>query len=174
MSEQPLRIIGLDPGLRHTGWGLITMQGSQLKPVAAGVIHISEKQTLAERLKQLHLELQDILAQFKPDQAAVEETFSNTNAQSTLKLGMARGVVMAAPALYGVPVYEYAANVVKKTVVGSGHAAKEQIQMMIKTLLPTLNVDSADANDALAVAICHAHHLPMLKLKGHVQPGEAA
>ena len=166
MNNIPLRIIGLDPGLRHTGWGIITLQGDKLKPVAAGVINVPEKQTLAERLKRLHLELHDILTQFKPDQAAVEETFSNTNAQSTLKLGMARGVVMVAPALHGVPVYEYAANVVKKTVVGSGHAAKEQIQMMIKTLLPTLNVDSADANDALAVAICHAHHLPMLRLQG--------
>lgn len=164
--DAPLRIIGLDPGLRHTGWGIITLSGSQLKPVAAGVIHVPEKQSLAERLKTLHLELQDVLTQFKPDQAAVEETFSNSNAQSTLKLGMARGIVMAAPALCGIPVYEYAANMVKKSVVGSGHAAKEQIQMMIKTLLPTLNVTSADANDALAVAICHAHHVPMLKLKG--------
>jgi crossover junction endodeoxyribonuclease RuvC len=174
MSETPVRIIGLDPGLRHTGWGIITMKGSQLKPVAAGVIHVSDKQTLAERLKCLHVELQEILQQFQPEQAAVEETFSNTNAQSTLKLGMARGVVMAAPALQDIPVYEYAANVVKKTVVGSGHAAKEQIQLMIKNLLPTLPVDSADANDALAVAICHAHHIPMLRLRKQVKNGEAA
>ncbi len=165
MTDVPLRIIGFDPGLRHTGWGIITSHGAQLKPIAAGVINIPEKQTLAERLKQLHLELAEILTQFKPDQAAVEETFSNTNAQSTLKLGMARGIVMAAPALYGIPVYEYAANAIKKTVVGAGHAAKEQVQMMIRTLLPTLPVDSADANDALAVAICHAHHLPSIRMK---------
>ena len=163
--NHPIRIIGLDPGLRHTGWGVITLTGLQLKPVAAGVIDIPEKLPLAERLKCLHNELQIILDLMKPDQAAVEETFSNMNAQSTLKLGMARGIVMAAPALYGVAVHEYAANAVKKSVVGSGHATKEQIQMMVKTLLPTLKVDSADANDALAVAICHAHHIPMLTLK---------
>lgn len=164
--DKSIRIIGLDPGLRHTGWGVITLTGSHLQPVAAGVIDIPEKLPLAERLKCLHNELAIILDQMKPDQAAVEETFSNMNAQSTLKLGMARGIVMAAPALCGVPVHEYAANAVKKALVGSGHAAKEQVQMMIKTLLPTMNVTSADANDALAVAICHAHHLPMLKLKG--------
>ena len=161
--NEPIRIIGLDPGLRHTGWGVITLTGSQLKPVAAGVIDIPEKEPLAERLKRLHVALMDVLQEMKPDQAAVEETFSNMNAQSTLKLGMARGVVMAAPSLCGVPVYEYAANAVKKTVVGSGHAAKEQIQAMIRVLLPTLPVTSADANDALAVAICHAHHWPMLQ-----------
>ena len=164
--EHAIRIMGLDPGLRHTGWGVITLTGSQLKPVAAGVIDIPEKATLAERLKMLHLELDAILGEMQPDQAAVEETFSNMNAQSTLKLGMARGIVMAAPALHNVPVYEYATNQVKKTIVGSGHATKAQIQMMVKTLLPTLNVDSEDANDALAVAICHAHHLPSLRLKG--------
>jgi crossover junction endodeoxyribonuclease RuvC len=164
--DRPVRIIGLDPGLRHTGWGVITLQGSQLKPVAAGVIDIPEKQPLADRLKDLHTALMEVLHTMQPDQAAVEETFSNMNAQSTLKLGMARGVVMAVPALCHVPVYEYATNKVKKAVVGSGHATKDQIQMMMKTLLPTLRVDSADANDALAVAICHAHHLPMLKLKG--------
>jgi crossover junction endodeoxyribonuclease RuvC len=163
--EQSIRIIGLDPGLRHTGWGVITLTGSRLQPIAAGVIDIPEKLPLAERLKCLHIALQDVLEQMKPDQAAVEETFSNMNAQSTLKLGMARGIVMAAPALHNIPVYEYAANAVKKTLVGSGHAAKQQMAMMVKTLLPTMNVDSDDANDALAVAICHAHHLPMIKLK---------
>ena len=163
MSDKPLRIIGLDPGLRHTGWGVITLTGSQLRPIAAGVIDIPEKLTLAERLKNLHNELQIILQQMQPDHAAVEETFSNMNAQSTLKLGMARGIVMAAPALYGIPVYEYAANAVKKTVVGTGHAAKDQIQTMIRVLLPAIKVDSVDANDALAVAICHAHHWPMIQ-----------
>lgn len=171
MTEpRPLRIIGLDPGLRHTGWGVITISGSQLKPVAAGVIDVPEKLPLAERLAILHASLMDVMQQTQPDHAAVEETFINTNAQSTLKLGMARGIVMAAPALCGLPVYEYAANEVKKTVVGSGHAAKNQVEAMVRVLLPSIRVDSIDANDALAVAICHAHHWPMLSRTN----GEAA
>lgn len=171
MTEfRPLRIIGLDPGLRHTGWGVITITGSQLRPVAAGVIDIPEKLPLADRLGMLHAELMNIMQQTQPDQAAVEETFVNANAQATLKLGMARGVVMAVPGLCGLPVYEYAANEVKKTVVGSGHAAKNQVEAMVRVLLPSIRVDSIDANDALAVAICHAHHWPMLQRNN----GEAA
>jgi crossover junction endodeoxyribonuclease RuvC len=162
MMQTPLRIIGLDPGLRHTGWGVVTLTGAHLQPIAAGVIDVPENLPLAERLKHLHEALAEIMQMMKPDQAAVEETFSNSNARSTLKLGMARGVVMAVPALFNIPVHEYAANAVKKTVVGSGHATKDQIQMMVRTLLPTMNVPSADANDALAIAICHAHHVPHL------------
>lgn len=168
-----LRIIGLDPGLRHTGWGVIAMTGAHIQPVAAGVIDVPEDAPLANRLKYLHEALIEIMHMMKPDQAAVEETFSNVNARSTLKLGMARGVVMAVPALCHVPVYEYAPNAVKKAVVGSGHAAKEQIQMMIRTLLPTMHVPSADANDALAVAICHAHHVPHMTRSKEFQ-GEVA
>jgi crossover junction endodeoxyribonuclease RuvC len=173
MMHTPLRIIGLDPGLRHTGWGVVTLTGSHLQPVAAGVIDVPQDMTLAERLKYLHDALSEIMELMKPDEAAVEETFSNSNARSTLKLGMARGVVMVVPSLHGLNVHEYSANAVKKAVVGSGHATKEQIQMMVRTLLPTLRVPSADANDALAVAICHAHHVPHLKRLTDYQ-GDAA
>lgn len=154
-----MRIIGLDPGLRFTGWGLIESVDNRLYYIDCGRIVIAEKGTLAERLAFLHQELTQVIAVTKPDEAAVEETFSNTNARSTLKLGMARGVVMLAPAITGIPVGEYAANTIKKTVVGSGHAAKEQIQHMVKMLLPKADFKNADAADALAIAICHAHHI---------------
>jgi crossover junction endodeoxyribonuclease RuvC len=171
--HKPIRIIGFDPGLRHTGWGVVTLTGAHLQPIAAGVIDVPEKLPLAERLKHLHDALSEIVKMMQPDQAAVEETFSNMNARSTLKLGMARGVVMVVPSLFDIPVHEYAANAVKKAVVGSGHATKDQIQMMVRTLLPTMNVPSADANDALAIAICHAHHIPHLNRITHTQ-GDAA
>jgi len=153
-----MRLIGFDPGLRNTGWGVIAVDGNRLKHVADGVVHTDAKLSLAERLVQLHAGLADVLARFKPDEAAVEETFVNTNAVSTLKLGQARGIALLVPASQGIPVSEYTPNLVKKTVVGSGHAAKEQIQMMVRTLLPGCEIKSADAADALAVAICHAHH----------------
>ncbi len=154
-----MRILGLDPGLRYTGWGLIEMRGNNLKFVAAGRIVVPDKGELALRLGFLFNELQRVVDETKPDQAAVEETFSNANARSTLKLGMARGVVLLAPALTGIPVAEYAANTIKKTVVGAGHADKNQIQHMVKMLLPQADFSTADAADALAIAICHAHHL---------------
>lgn len=155
-----MKIIGLDPGLRYTGWGVITSAGNCLSFVACGRIAPPVNADMADRLAYMHRALMDVLDATKPDAAAVEETFSNVNAKSTLKLGMARGVVMAAPALVQIPVAEYAANVVKKTVTGSGHAAKEQIQHMVKILLPRADFENADAADALAVAICHAHHAP--------------
>jgi crossover junction endodeoxyribonuclease RuvC len=154
-----MRILGLDPGLRFTGWGVIETNGNQLHYVGCGRVTVPQSDDLAKRLAYLFAELQQVVAQTKPDQAAVEETFSNTNARSTLKLGMARGVVMLAPAQFDIPVAEYAANTVKKTVVGAGHADKTQVQHMVKLLLPQADFSNADAADALALAICHAHHL---------------
>jgi crossover junction endodeoxyribonuclease RuvC len=153
-----MRLIGLDPGLRHTGWGIIETSGSRLHYVADGAIHTDGTLSLAERLVQLHDGLRQVIERYRPDGAAVEETFVNKNPSSTLKLGVARGVVLLVPALAGLPVAEYPANLIKKSVVGAGHAAKPQVQMMIRVLLPGCLGQSADAADALAVAICHAHH----------------
>lgn len=153
-----MRLLGLDPGLRHTGWGVIESQGSRLRYVADGAIHSNGDLPLAQRLVQLHDGLTEVIRLYRPDAAAVEETFVNKNPTSTLKLGLARGVVLLCPALAGLAVAEYPANLVKKSVVGAGHAGKEQIQMMVKVLLPGAVLASADAADALAVAICHAHH----------------
>lgn len=157
--SQPRRILGLDPGLRFTGWGLIESIDNRLRFLGAGRISVPETLDMAQRLAFLHRELESLLASLQPDEAAVEETFSNVNAKSTLKLGMARGVVLMAPALLNIPVGEYAANTIKKTVVGAGHADKNQIQHMVKMLLPQAQFDSPDAADALAIAICHAHHM---------------
>ena len=152
-----VRILGLDPGLVHTGWGIIDTDGTRLSYVASGAVHPPKDGDLADRLKALHDGLAGILRQYEPDQAAVEETFQNKNPKSTLKLGHARGVVLLAPALFGLTVAEYSAKSVKQSVVGTGGAAKEQVQMMVKTLLPGCDVRNADAADALAVAICHGH-----------------
>lgn len=151
-------ILGLDPGLRFTGWGIITVQGYALRAVANGVIAVPVDLPLPERLAFLFRELSIVMMEFKPEEAAIEETFANTNAASTLKLGLARGVVMLAPAHFGLKVAEYTANQVKKAVVGKGHADKTQVQMMVKMILPGVDFKKADAADALAVAICHAHH----------------
>src|SRR5689334_24006604 len=153
-----MRLIGFDPGLRHTGWGIIEVRGSRLSHVADGAVHSDGALSLAERLVQLHDGLAAVIAKYSPVGAAVEETFVNKNPTSTLKLGLARGVVLLVPALAGLAVHEYPANLVKKSVVGVGHAAKEQVQMMVRRLLPDAMLGSADAADALAVAICHAHH----------------
>ncbi len=152
------RIIGIDPGLRNTGWGIIEAEGSRLTFVACGTVHSNEKLTLPDRLRQLYEGLAEIVHSHRPDEAAVEETFVNSGAQSTLKLGQARGVALLVPAMAGLPTHEYATNLVKKTVTGTGHAEKAQIGMMVKVLLPKANAKSADAADALAVAICHAQH----------------
>jgi len=152
-----MRLIGLDPGLRLTGWGVIDVEGNRLRHVAHGVIKVSTEGSLASRLSELFDAIVSVVAEQKPTEAAVEETFLNVNPGSTLKLGQARGVVMLAPARAGLPVYEYAANLVKKSVVGAGHADKRQIAMMVGHLLPGVEA-TADAADALAVAICHAHH----------------
>lgn len=153
-----VRVLGVDPGLRVTGWGVIDSEGARLIHVANGRIASDESLTLAERLAQLYDGLAAVIAEHRPDTAAVEETFVNKNPVSTLKLGMARGAVMLAPAKAGVPVAEYATNAIKKAVVGAGHADKEQIQMMVRRLLPGVVLAGADAADALAAAICHAHH----------------
>lgn len=158
MSPAPIRILGVDPGLRRTGWGVIDSAGSRLSFVAAGVIVPDESATLADRLAGLHRGLLAVIADHAPQEAAVEETFVNANPASTLKLGQARGVAMLTPALAGLLVAEYAANLVKKTVVGAGHAEKRQIQAMIAVLLPKATYKGADAADALAIAICHAQH----------------
>jgi crossover junction endodeoxyribonuclease RuvC len=157
------RILGLDPGLRITGWGIIEADHQRLSHVANGTVKSNQTADLGSRLQELFQGLQKIIEQYRPTDAAVEETFVNTNASSTLKLGMARGVVMLAPSFYNLKVGEYAANHVKKTVVGAGHAAKHQMTTMIQYLLPKCEVLSPDAADALAVAICHAHHLQTQK-----------
>ena len=153
-----MRILGIDPGLQHTGWGIITVSGNKLGFVAAGTINAPVSDTLPERLAFIDHALSAIIAEFAPIEAAVEETFVNQNPASALKLGHARGIALCVPARCGLPVGQYAANLVKKSVVGTGHADKTQIQMMIKTLLPTSGKLGADAADALAIAICHAHH----------------
>jgi crossover junction endodeoxyribonuclease RuvC len=153
-----MRLLGLDPGLRHTGWGIIDVEGSHLRYVADGAIHPKADLGLPERLVHLHHALAKVIADHRPAEAAVEETFVSQNASSTLKLGMARGVVVLVPALVSLPVSEYPANLIKKSVVGVGHATKDQVQMMVRRLLPGCRLDSEDSADALAVAICHAHH----------------
>lgn len=153
-----VRLLGLDPGLRFTGWGVIEVDGNRLRHIADGVIATDSAESVPSRLKVLHDALAALLARLEPDEAAVEETYVNRNGAATLKLGYARGVALLAPALAGVPVTEYGAKSVKKAVVGTGGADKEQVQMMVHRLLPGAVIRRADAADALAVAICHAHH----------------
>ena len=153
-----MRVIGLDPGLRRTGWGVIDADGTHLRHVANGVIESDGKLDLARRLVQLDQGLLAILETHEPAAAAVEATLVNKNAASTLKLGIARGVVLVTPARRGLPVAEYLPMIVKKAVVGTGHASKEQVETMVRHLLPGCPIANADAADALAVAICHSHH----------------
>ena len=153
-----VRVIGLDPGLRHTGWGVIDAEGSRLRHIANGVVRSDQKLDLASRLVQLKEGLEEVLGAFTPDEAAVEETLANKNPNSTLKLGMARGVALMVPRLAGLSVVEYLPMIVKKSVVGTGHAKKEQVEMMVSRLLPGCEIESADSADALAIAICHAHN----------------
>ena len=153
-----MRIIGIDPGLQRTGWGVIDARDNRLSFVAEGTVTSDAKQALAQRLMQLHDGLVEVIETWSPEQAAVEETFVNKNPTSTLKLGQARGIALLVPARLGLVVGEYTPNLVKKTVVGAGHAAKDQVMMMVKTLLPGSGNAGPDAADALAVAICHAHH----------------
>ena len=152
-----MRLLGIDPGLRFTGWGIIESQGNRLDYVAAGVIKVAVAEQLAPRLLELYHGLVEVVQHYQPAEAAVEEIFVNKNATSTLKLGHARAMALLVPALAGLTVAEYATNLVKKSIVGNGHATKEQIQLMIKLLLPGAGDQAADAADALAVAICHAH-----------------
>lgn len=153
-----IRILGIDPGLRHTGWGVIEAEGSRLSFMASGAIHTATGTALSERLRLLHEGLAGIIADHAPDEAAVEETFVNRDPQSALKLGQARGIALVVPALAGLAVAEYSANLVKKTITGTGHAEKQQVAAMLKFLLPRSDAASGDAADALAVAITHAHH----------------
>ena len=158
-----LCIIGLDPGLRATGWGIIVAEANRLSHVAHGTIRTNSDDELAYRLRVLHDALAELITAWQPQAAAVEETFVNQNPASALKLGQARGVVLLAPALAGLPVAEYAPTVVKKSVVGTGGADKDQVHAMVKRLLPGCNVSGGDASDALALAICHAHHAATAK-----------
>lgn len=153
-----VRIIGIDPGLRRCGWGIIETRGNRLSFIACGTLTPPVDISLAERLSHLFAGINGLLDLYQPDEAAVEETFVNKGPQSALLLGQARGVALMTPAARGVPVAEYAANLVKKSVVGTGHAQKDQIAAMIKILLPTAVFKGADAADALAISICHAHH----------------
>ncbi len=153
-----MRVLGIDPGLRNLGWGLIDVAGARLSHVANGICH-SEKGDLADRLLSLHTQLTEVLRRYAPEAAAVEHTFVNKDAVATLKLGQARGIALLVPAQFGLTVGEYAPNAVKKTVVGVGHAAKVQVDHMVRLHLPGVDIAGPDAADALAVAICHAHHL---------------
>jgi crossover junction endodeoxyribonuclease RuvC len=152
-----IRIIGIDPGLRRTGWGIIDSDGVRLLYVACGSVVSDEGESLGVRLRQLYDGLQEVLVRLEPAEAAIEQTFVNRDAVATLKLGQARGIALLVPALLGVTIAEYAPNAVKKTVVGAGHADKAQIRSMVARLLPRASPDSADAADALAIAITHAH-----------------
>jgi len=151
-------ILGIDPGLQKSGWGIIRSEGHALQFLASGLICTDAKVPMGKRLAYLHEGLMEVLKSYAPDTAGIEETFVNKNPASALRLGQARGVLLAVPALYGIEVAEYPANKVKKSVVGTGHAAKQQMGMMIKTLLPTCGQISEDEADALAVAVCHAHY----------------
>jgi crossover junction endodeoxyribonuclease RuvC len=159
-----MRVLGLDPGLRHTGWGIIDVAGNHLTHVADGVVHAATDQALAIRLVSLFRQITSVVERFCPDEAAVEESFVNRNPASTLRLGVARGVVLLAPAERGLPVAEYSANLVKKAVVGAGHAEKAQVQLMVRRL-PGCDGGGPDAADALAVAICHAHYATIRHLR---------
>jgi crossover junction endodeoxyribonuclease RuvC len=159
-----VRIIGIDPGLRNTGWGIVAAEGSRLSYVADGSVHSDADGPLAGRLLQIHERLLEVLKAFAPDEAAIEETFVSKDARATLKLGQARGVAMLAPASLGIPVSEYAPNVIKKSVVGAGHAEKDQVKHMVRLLLPKAELNTPDSVDALAIAICHAHHRGPQKL----------
>jgi crossover junction endodeoxyribonuclease RuvC len=153
-----IRLIGLDPGLRFTGWGVIDVDGNRLHHVGDGVIATDGTESVPERLKVLHDALMELMERLRPAEAAVEETYINRSGAASLKLGYARGVALLAPALAGLTVTEYGAKTVKKSVVGTGSADKDQVGMMVRRLLPGALIKRADAADALAVAICHAHH----------------
>ena len=161
-----IRILGIDPGLRRTGWGMVAIEGNRLTYLACGSVTSDDKAPLSERLVAIHNGLHRVVAEHAPDEAAVEATFVNKDAAATLKLGQARGIAMLVPAIAGVPVAEYAPNLVKKTIVGAGHGEKAQIRMMIGVLLPKADPRTHDAADALAIAVCHAHHRqsPLLKV----------
>jgi crossover junction endodeoxyribonuclease RuvC len=165
---RPIRILGIDPGLRRTGWGMVVIDGNRLSYVACGSLATDDKASLAVRLLAIHDGLRQVVVDHAPDEAAVETTFVNKDAAATLKLGQARGIAMLVPAIAGVPVAEYAPNLVKKTIVGAGHCEKAQIRMMIGVLLPKADPKTHDAADALAIAVTHAHHRQSVVLRAKV------
>jgi crossover junction endodeoxyribonuclease RuvC len=163
--RHPIRILGIDPGLRRTGWGVVEADGNRLMFVACGSVHTQDGASVATRLVTIHDGLVRVVEQFRPEEAAVEATFVNKDAGATLKLGQARGVALLVPARAGVLVAEYAPNVVKKSIVGAGHGDKTQVRMMIGVLLPKADPQTHDAADALAIAVTHAHHRQSLLLR---------
>jgi crossover junction endodeoxyribonuclease RuvC len=165
MPTSPIRILGLDPGLCNMGWGVVDWDGARLSFVGCGAIVTSSEQPISERLAILFHGLEEVVKRWLPAEAAVEETFVNGNARSALKLGQARGIALLVPARFGLSVAEYAPNSVKKTVTGAGHAEKVQIRAMIRYLLPKATPKTADAADALAVAITHAHHRRAISIR---------
>jgi len=162
---RPIRILGIDPGLRRTGWGVVEIAGNRMGFLGCGSVITRDEDHLGIRLVAIHDGLTRIVEKFHPDEAAVEVTFVNKDAHATLKLGQARGIAMLVPARAGMPVAEYEPNLVKKSIVGSGHGDKTQVRMMITVLLPTAELSSDDAADALAIAITHAHHRQSIILK---------
>jgi crossover junction endodeoxyribonuclease RuvC len=162
---RPIRIVGIDPGLRRTGWGIIEIVGNRLGFLGCGSVTTNDRDTLAARLLAIHDGLMRVLDEFHPDEAAVEATFVNKDATATLKLGQARGIAMVVPARAGMQVAEYAPNLIKKSIVGAGHGDKAQVRMMIGVLLPKADPSSDDAADALAIAVTHAHHRQSVMLK---------
>lgn len=164
--QRPIRILGIDPGLRRTGWGVIETSGNSLIFLACGSVETDDKADLAKRLWAIHNGLRTVVTRYLPEEAAVEETFVNADARGALKLGQARGIALLVPAQSGLPVAEYAPAVIKKSVVGNGRAEKGQIRMMIGLLLPKADPETEDACDALAIAITHAHHrsAPVLRI----------
>jgi crossover junction endodeoxyribonuclease RuvC len=171
MATHPIRIIGIDPGLRRTGWGIIVAEGARLSYVASGLITSDSEKALAYRLRALYAGLIEVITRFAPEEAAVEETFVNKDARATLKLGQARGMALLAPAQRGLRVAEYPPNVIKKTITGTGHGEKRQIAAMIGFLLPRAKFESADEADALAIAVCHASHRASQRLVQAAAPG---
>ena len=162
---RPIRILGIDPGLRRTGWGVVEIVGNRLTFIGCGSVTTNDREALSLRLLAIHDGLGRILDEFRPDEAAVEATFVNKDPQATLKLGQARGIAMVVPAKAGVAVTEYAPNLIKKSIVGAGHGDKAQVRMMIGVLLPKADPGSDDAADALAIAVTHAHHRQSVILK---------
>jgi crossover junction endodeoxyribonuclease RuvC len=166
---RPIRILGIDPGLRRTGWGMIAIEGNRLMFLACGSVPTQDDAALALRLLAIHDGLRLVVETHVPDEAAVEATFVNKDAAATLKLGQARGIAMLVPAIAGLPVSEYAPNLVKKTIIGVGHGEKAQIRMMIGVLLPKADPRTHDAADALAIAVTHAHHRQSYLIKAAAQ-----
>ena len=170
MSEfgngEKMRILGLDPSLSSTGWGIIEVESNRMRYVADGYIETDAKMNIADRLAVIHNCLNEVLAAYRPDEAAIEQVFLNDNPTSTIKLGMARGVVILAPSLFGITVTEYEPNKIKKAVVGVGKAAKNQVETMVKILLPGCRPKNNDSSDALAIAICHFNNRGIRKLGG--------